>query len=98
LPYTLFPLHSLLLQSSAAGLRGTTRSAAGNIELGDIIIALDKDEIGSESDLFKALEKHQVGDTITLKVLRSSTVPITPGDARKLESVDIKVTLSAPSA
>jgi S1-C subfamily serine protease len=36
--------------------------------LGDIIVGLDSDTVDSESDLFKALEKHRIGETITLKV------------------------------
>jgi S1-C subfamily serine protease len=62
----------------AAGLRGTVRQVISDggsgIELGDIIVAIDSDRIDNETDLFKALEKHKVGDTVTLRVLRSKEV------------------------
>ena len=51
-----------------AGLRGTSRSAFGNIVLGDIIVAMDNRSIKNEADLFKALDEHKVGDTVTLAV------------------------------
>lgn len=53
-----------------AGLQGTVRTANGGIQLGDIIIAIDKDTIDTEADLFKAIEKHQVNDEVSIKVLR----------------------------
>eukprot|EP01041_Mallomonas_annulata_P001393 gene1393-2681_t len=56
---------------SKAGMKGTTSSSYGGISLGDIIIGIDDNEISSEADLFKALEKYKVGDTITITVLRT---------------------------
>ena len=57
-----------------AGLRGTTRQANGNVEIGDIITAVDDDVINSETDLFKALEKKKVGDIVKLKVIRQRKI------------------------
>lgn len=54
-----------------SGLRPTSRQTFGSIELGDVIIAVDDDEIGNEGDLFKALDKHKVGDTVKLRVLNT---------------------------
>ncbi|GMH59393.1 hypothetical protein TrST_g14327 [Triparma strigata] len=54
-----------------AGLRGTLRSEQG-ITIGDIIVAFDGKEIDKEADLFKALEGHKIGDTVTLTVSRST--------------------------
>lgn len=52
-----------------AGLRGTSRQTFGSIILGDVIIGLDDDDIKNEGDLFKALDKHKVGDKIKLRVV-----------------------------
>lgn len=54
-----------------AGLRGTSKQTFGSINLGDVIIAIDNDEITNEGDLFKALDKHKVGDVVTLRVVNS---------------------------
>lgn len=62
-----------------AGLRGTSRSSPGSamyggsygtLMLGDIIVGMDGDKIDNEADLFRAIEKHRVGDEVSLKVLR----------------------------
>jgi S1-C subfamily serine protease len=54
-----------------SGLRGTYRDASGTLSIGDIIVSIDSDPVESETDLFEALERHQVGDTVTVSVLRS---------------------------
>lgn len=51
-----------------AGLVGTARQTFGSIVLGDVIVGVDKDDVGNESDLFKALDKHKVGDVVTLRL------------------------------
>lgn len=56
--------------AAEAGIRPTTRSEEGQIELGDLIIAIDGKEIASSEDLFDVLASHQVGDTLRLTVLR----------------------------
>lgn len=48
------------------GLRPTTRNNRGEIELGDIITAIDNQAITSNNDLFIALEKYAPGDVITI--------------------------------
>lgn len=55
-----------------SGLKGTVRRSNGDILLGDIIIAVDNDEVRNESDLFKAIEKHKVNDEVTITVLRNA--------------------------
>jgi S1-C subfamily serine protease len=69
--------------AAQAGLRATSRDDSGDIRLGDVIVAIDGKAINNARDLYSALEPHQVGDTITVTVLRD--------DQRK----DVKVTLSA---
>jgi S1-C subfamily serine protease len=53
-----------------AGLRGTRQRADGEIILGDIIISMDGKPIRNSGDLFRLLENHNAGDTVTLQVLR----------------------------
>lgn len=54
-----------------AGIRGTSRAVNGDIQLGDIIVGVDDKNVETEADLFKAVqENHQVGDQVTVKVLR----------------------------
>ncbi|CDF32677.1 unnamed protein product [Chondrus crispus] len=55
-----------------AGLRGTSRMTFGSIELGDIIIGIDNEGVKNEGDLFKALDKHKVGDTVRIRVLNNT--------------------------
>lgn len=54
-----------------AGLRGTSRQTFGSLNIGDVIIAVDSDQVTNEGDLFKALDKHKVGDVVSLKVVNS---------------------------
>lgn len=56
--------------AAAAGLRGTRRDARGRPILGDIIVAIDADKVTNTDDLMNALEQHQVGDTVTVTVVR----------------------------
>src|SRR6266699_1140854 len=45
--------------AASAGLRGLTQTEEGNIELGDIIVGIDGEKIGSTDDLSRILDKHQ---------------------------------------
>ena len=63
-----------VLQGGAAanaGLRGLTQTEDGNIELGDIIVGIDSEKVGNSDDLSRILDKHQVGDTISVEVMRN---------------------------
>ena len=62
-----------------AGIRGTTGGGGGffggggyyeSVTLGDVIVGMDADDISTEADLFRAIEKHKIGDTVTVRVLR----------------------------
>lgn len=61
-------------EAEKAGLKGTSRMTFGSIELGDIIIGIDNDEVKNEGDLFKALDKHKVGDVVKIRVMNNSNV------------------------
>lgn len=61
-----------------AGLRGLQQTEDG-VELGDIIVGLDGQKVGDTDDLFKILDKHHVGDTVNVEVVRNGrrmTVPV----------------------
>lgn len=49
-----------------SGLRPTTRNNRGEIELGDIIVAINDDQITTNNDLFSVLEKYSPGDVISV--------------------------------
>ncbi len=53
-----------------AGLRGLAIGPHGESLLGDIIIAVDDIEVNSFDDLRAALSQYNVGDTVTLTIIR----------------------------
>ncbi|GIW99957.1 MAG: hypothetical protein KatS3mg111_3290 [Pirellulaceae bacterium] len=53
-----------------AGLRPTIVSRRGIVQLGDIIVRIDEHPIHSVSDLLNVLESYQIGDTVTVTILR----------------------------
>ena len=80
-----------VLQGSAAasaGLRGLTQTEDGNIELGDIIVGIDGEKVGSTDDLSRILDKHQVGDTISVEVIRNGRRAKVP--VRLTEAPDVR--------
>jgi S1-C subfamily serine protease len=56
--------------AAAAGLRGVRTEGDRTIVPGDIIVAVDGDEIDSVARLLARLDDHQVGDTVRLTLLR----------------------------
>ncbi|HTG15413.1 MAG TPA: trypsin-like peptidase domain-containing protein [Blastocatellia bacterium] len=62
-----------------AGLRGVTQTEDGDFAVGDIILGMDSEKIANTDDLYRLLDKHQVGDTVQLQILRTGrriTVPV----------------------
>lgn len=57
--------------AAVAGIRGTSRSTRGFLDLGDVILAIDDKPINDERDLFKVLETYTPGVAIRVKVLRT---------------------------
>ena len=66
-----------------AGLLPTRRNQFGDVLLGDLIVAVDDQPIEEVEQLLSALESHQVGDKVKLKIVRNprsedeSTIEIT---------------------
>ena len=53
-----------------AGLKGLAQTEEGDVELGDIIVAIDGEKISNNDDLYRLLDKHQIGDTVSVEVIR----------------------------
>ena len=73
-----------------AGLRGgNQRAYIGNVPVmlgGDLIIAIDGDEIADQQDLVAVLNKHKASDTVTVTVIRNKhkmDVKVVLGEARE---------------
>ena len=56
--------------AAQAGLRGMQRNRRGDWILGDIIVGIDGEPVESLDDLMRALDQHNVGDTVQVAVLR----------------------------
>lgn len=62
-----------------AGLRGVTQTENGDFAIGDIILGMDSEKIANTDDLYRLLDKHQIGDTVQLQILRNgrrTSVPV----------------------
>jgi S1-C subfamily serine protease len=72
-----------------AGLRGLTQTEDGDVEIGDIIIGIDDQKVANNDDLYRILDKHQVGDTVQVQIMRNgrrTSVPVRlsgPADTRR---------------
>ena len=53
-----------------AGFRPTFRDASGQIRWGDLIVAVDEKPVEKSADLFKLLDGRDVGDTVSVTVVR----------------------------
>ncbi len=56
--------------AAQAGMSPTRRDERGEIVLGDLIVAIEGSAIKEINDLFKILDKHKVGDTVRVTVIR----------------------------
>ncbi len=54
-----------------AGLRGLTQTEDGDLVIGDIIVGLDGDKVANSDDLYRLLDKHKVGDTVRVEIIRN---------------------------
>jgi S1-C subfamily serine protease len=71
--------------AAQAGLEPTTRDERGRIHLGDFIIAVKGQPVGSANELYARLKNFKVGDTVPLTILRDEQqmqVPVTLGAER----------------
>jgi S1-C subfamily serine protease len=56
--------------AAKAGLRSTRRDNFGDVQWGDLIVAVDGVTVETEEDLLAALEKHSIGDMAKLSIIR----------------------------
>jgi S1-C subfamily serine protease len=55
-----------------AGLLPMRQDRSGRILLGDVIVAADGKRVRTTNDLYRVLDEHEIGDTLTLTVLREN--------------------------
>jgi S1-C subfamily serine protease len=70
--------------ATQAGLQ-PTREEDGEIVLGDVILAVDGQRVHSSNDVFSIVERHKIGDAVTLNVMRDrqrQDVKVTLGESR----------------
>jgi S1-C subfamily serine protease len=56
--------------AAEAGLQPTYRDEEGRVHLGDVIVAIDGEDVHDADAVSDQLERHQVGDTVTVTVRR----------------------------
>lgn len=54
------------------GLRGARETMGGRVELGDILVAVDGKPVETVEELMDAMEKHKVGDQVTIEYARGN--------------------------
>lgn len=72
--------------AAAAGLRGMQQTEMGDFELGDIIVGINNEKVANSDDLFRVLDKYQIGQTVQVQIWRDGqrmSVPV-----RLMESPD----------
>ncbi|MGH9947011.1 MAG: S1C family serine protease [Pyrinomonadaceae bacterium] len=64
--------------ASAAGLRGISRDSDGSPLVGDIITAIDGEKMNDLDDLYRLLDKKQIGDTVRVELYRNRAKTVVP--------------------
>lgn len=58
--------------AAGAGLRGLSQDNNGELVLGDIITSIDGTKVGSLDELYRFLDKKQIGDTVQVEFYRGN--------------------------
>ena len=58
--------------ASNAGLRGLSQDADGEVVLGDIITSIDGTKVAHSDDVYRVLDKKQIGDTVQVEIYRGT--------------------------
>jgi S1-C subfamily serine protease len=74
--------------AAKAGLRSTRRTPDGDVQWGDLIVAVDGKPVESTDDLLTALEKHSIGEQVKLTILRGL-------GTRQEQTLEVNLTLAA---
>ena len=56
----------------AAGLRGLMQTEEGDIVMGDIVVPIDGEKVSERDDLFRILDKRQIGDVVKVDIYREN--------------------------
>lgn len=60
--------------AAKAGIKGMTQDRYGRTYLGDIILSIDGQNVNNLDDIYQVLEKHKIGDEVTIKYRREGKV------------------------
>lgn len=60
--------------AAKAGLKGMTQDRFGRTYLGDIILSIDNQDVDNLDDIYQVLDKHKIGDEVTVKYTREGKV------------------------
>jgi S1-C subfamily serine protease len=60
-----------------AGLQGLSQADDG-IELGDIIVGIDGEKVSDNDDMLRMLDKHKMGDTVQVEIVRRGRRSVVP--------------------
>jgi S1-C subfamily serine protease len=74
--------------AAAAGIRGLAQTEDGDVEIGDIIVGIDGEKVNNNDDLYRVLDKHQIGQTVQVQVLRNGRQTSVP--VRLMEAPDTR--------
>ncbi|MBX3244772.1 MAG: trypsin-like peptidase domain-containing protein [Acidobacteria bacterium] len=56
-----------------AGLRGLSRDTDGSVLLGDILMTIDGEKVNNVDDLYRILDRKQIGETVNAEVYRAGS-------------------------
>ncbi len=60
--------------AAKAGLKGMTQDQYGRTYLGDVILSVDGENVNNLDDIYQVLEKHKIGDEVTVKFRRDGKI------------------------
>lgn len=63
--------------AAKAGLKGMTQDQFGRTYLGDIILSVDNQDVDNLDDIYQVLEKHKIGDEVSVKYRREGKTQTT---------------------
>ena len=76
--------------AAKAGLHSTRRTSDGDIQWGDLIVAVEGKPVEGVDELLTMLEKHSIGEQVKLTIIRGLST-------RQEETLEVTVTLAAES-
>lgn len=59
------------MPAAKAGVQGLHRDYMGRLEIGDIIVGIEEQKVEDYDDLYNALDRYKVGDTVEFRMLRA---------------------------